>query len=501
MKMNRFLLVVTFAGCMMATAHAQGPLVPAAPPAPGMKTLQQIEPRIPIETLPFVITNSGSYYLTGNLDAVSPTGIVIRADHVYIDLGGFTLQGGPGTLSGIRVQGFYDAIEIRNGSIREWGQHGIEANGATAVRVENVQVTENLGAGLLAGAGARISHVIAHANQLGGMSVGPGSVVGDSVARANTGAAGFGLEAGSTIRNSTAILNVGFGINASGPCVIEACSAVQNAGGIIAGAGSAVSDSVAFGNANDGFVLNETGIIRDSTAIGNSVGIRAFYANSIMRCTATGNTGNGIQIGNGSNVSESTIADNGAHGIRGNSGNILRANTAHGNTLTGIWVDDENQLADNVVSRNGDGGMYVNHRNAMDRNQVSENALFGINVAGNNNVLRNNNVMENQQFGIWATGDQNRIEHNHVNATRQTAPGTGDDIFVSGHRNRIDRNDMSGAHQHGLAVMGLQNWVVRNTVSFSTGPQYGIGPGNHDASILFFPGSGFTADAWANFAY
>ena len=44
-----------------STCFAQGPLAPPGPPGPTMKTLDQIEPRTPISSLPFTISASGSY--------------------------------------------------------------------------------------------------------------------------------------------------------------------------------------------------------------------------------------------------------------------------------------------------------------------------------------------------------------------------------------------------------------------------------------------------------
>src|SRR6476619_6633553 len=74
---------------------AQGSLVPPGAPAPTMKTLDQIEPRTAITSLPITISNPGSYYLTGNVTATADgTAITIAADNVTIDLNTFTLSGG-----------------------------------------------------------------------------------------------------------------------------------------------------------------------------------------------------------------------------------------------------------------------------------------------------------------------------------------------------------------------------------------------------------------------
>lgn len=50
-----------------STAFSQGSLTPLGPPAPNMKTPDQVEPRRLIEALPFTINQAGSYYLTKNL--------------------------------------------------------------------------------------------------------------------------------------------------------------------------------------------------------------------------------------------------------------------------------------------------------------------------------------------------------------------------------------------------------------------------------------------------
>ena len=75
-------------------AIAQGPLTPPGAPAPTMKTLDQIEPRIAIQTLPFTINGPGSYYLARNLTGAE--GITIAVSNVTLDLNGYVLSGAAG---------------------------------------------------------------------------------------------------------------------------------------------------------------------------------------------------------------------------------------------------------------------------------------------------------------------------------------------------------------------------------------------------------------------
>src|ERR1035437_7172710 len=82
--------------CFPLSACSQGSLTPPGAPAPTMKSLDQIDPRTPISSAPFIINSPGSYYLTTNLTAAaSGYGITISANNVTVDLNGFTLQGVP----------------------------------------------------------------------------------------------------------------------------------------------------------------------------------------------------------------------------------------------------------------------------------------------------------------------------------------------------------------------------------------------------------------------
>jgi hypothetical protein len=93
-----------------------------------MKTADQIysklDPRTPISSAPFIITNSGSYYLTTNLTVnvnYAATAIQIAANNVTLDLNGFALTstvnpaGGAGIYLGAAVA--VTNITIVNGII------------------------------------------------------------------------------------------------------------------------------------------------------------------------------------------------------------------------------------------------------------------------------------------------------------------------------------------------------------------------------------------------
>ena len=130
---RKFVRIVTPAlatlGLALGAARA-GSLDPTPGPVTStMKPLDQVEPRTPVQTLAgsgtaiHVISQSGSYYLTGNITALASgkDGIEIAADNVTLDLMGYAVIGpgkGIGADDGIVVSGVRASIAISNGTIQ-----------------------------------------------------------------------------------------------------------------------------------------------------------------------------------------------------------------------------------------------------------------------------------------------------------------------------------------------------------------------------------------------
>lgn len=140
-----------------------------------------------------IISAPGSYRLTGNLVApAGKDGISIEADHVTLDLNGFTISSlaVSGVWHGI-VGGSHSNIEIRNGTVRNFPSAGIYLTNGRNHRILDVRVFDNatLGMNLESNAGDGgflVRGCTAWSNGDVGIRVlGAGSLVIGNVARAN----------------------------------------------------------------------------------------------------------------------------------------------------------------------------------------------------------------------------------------------------------------------------------------------------------------------------
>ncbi len=208
---TRTVAMVVLCGILVyALIATGGSLEPSAPPGPTMKTLDEVEPRIPISSLPYTISTSGSYYITGDLTATG-TGITVNADNVTIDLMGYSLIGpGSGANYGIYMSQRSN-VEVRNGTVRDFSDYGIYEASTTAGkghRFISVRAVSNGGHGIC-------------------LSTSRGNLVKDCTAVEN-GAIGIRAGYGSTVTGNTAYYNQKHGIELGGQNLVDQNTAYLN---------------------------------------------------------------------------------------------------------------------------------------------------------------------------------------------------------------------------------------------------------------------------------
>ena len=312
-------------------ARSQGSLTPPGAPAPTMKTLQQIEPRTPISSLPFAISNSGSYYLTTNLSgAAGADGITIAVSGVTLDLGGFVLAGA-GTNNGVNVAGNRTNLVVRNGAIRNWGIC-VEAFTSDNCSFERLRLSEGRDFDLDAGDHTVVDSCEARASKWG-LSVNNGSTIRNCIASTNL--TGFYGAIGCTFVDCTAQGN-NRGIEGDEGCTIKGCTVTGSAAGdygILAAEGSTVIGCTVEGCLGDGISLDRSSV-KDCTLhniTGNAISL--FINCHVLGNTCVENTGNAIKcMYGGHSIVGNTLTGNG-RGISANpaTGSLIIQNRASGN--------------------------------------------------------------------------------------------------------------------------------------------------------------------------
>jgi hypothetical protein len=327
---------------------AQGALTPPGAPAAMFKTLQQVEPRTPISSLPFTISAPGSYYLTTNLAGTG--GIAINASHVSIDLRGFTLDGTGSGANGFSIGTARTNIYIANGIIRNWGGDGIQGfSAAVHLRIENLHAAYN-------------------------------------------GGTGFDLGRFCEARNCSATRNGGGGFNANNGTLFFGCIASTNTGVGFAGSNGrqVIQQCISEGNTTDGF-FGSTLLIKDCVATRNGRHGLAVSSSHVKDCMASDNGTNGISGGLGSFISDCLAERNGEDGIEV-SGSCRVVNNHcfdNGRTVTGAGIQvtsTGNHIEGNRVVTNDRGIDVTAGQNLIIRNSAQFNGAFNYVIAAGNIV-------------------------------------------------------------------------------------------------------------------
>lgn len=382
-RFRAYFIPAVIAACLGAEpwlGHALGGDLnpPTGPVAPTMKPLNEVEPRVAVNSLPgdalavHVISAPGSYYLTADvLGAPGKRGIDVRASGVTIDLRGFTLRGVPASLDGVYADAARTSIEVRDGAATGWGNAGIGLFGAERSVVRRVQASDNVGPGIVGGNRSRLEDCEAFDNEGGGI------LAGDA-------------------------------------CVFEGCIVSgNNLDGFYSLEGSVWTGCVAVNNGGSGYYLDgDACLINNCTAFGNSLhGVVAIYVATVTDCIATGNGRSGVYAGQGGVVRGCTLSRNTLHGLFAPARTSVESCRFEANGQAGVLAQQDSSVRDCDSVDNAGDGLLLGSRSAAVGNLCAGNGLLN----------------GGPSAGIRATGTDCRIEGNTLigNARGVAADGAG----------------------------------------------------------------------------
>ncbi len=315
---------------LTCSVRAQGSLTPPGAPEPTMRTLDQIEPRTPIASLPFTITQPGAYAVVKNLSSAAG-GISVQASDVTIDLNGFTLSGDRAVAGqGITVAAGCDNVTIRNGTVRSWGGDGVHAASALHVAVDDLWVEDCVGHGVAMASGS-IGNLTSQGNGGAGVFCSkPISGVGIVVKR-NPGSSSARL-----------LSNSGGGLVLQGACDIEFSGQTS-------------------GNTGDGIAWS-------------SQSPDAVLRVRLTDCDVSHNTGSGLHISDASAVH--VVCSTRACSFLDNGGDGVAVLLSHANA--GLQLD----LREGSSSGNGGYGMNIEEGDCKENRNVVIDVVVNFNDLG-----------------------------------------------------------------------------------------------------------------------
>jgi hypothetical protein len=417
----------------------------------------------------FIISQSGSYYLTGNLAVTEANAIRVSAAGVTIDLNGFEISHTGGTGSdGITILTTAHRCTVKNGSINAFND-GVDTITTTArgCLFRDLSATASTGIAIRVGQGAVLDNCRVHdCSGLAGIATGNGATLVNCTASNNSAMNAIQTGNGCALTNCTASGNTGTnGITTGIGCSLNNCAAISNT---ISGVAintldgcSLTNCSAASNTATAAIATTNNCSLNNCSANSNAAvsGIAAGFGNSLVNCSAGNNTSTagmsvGISASFNSSITNCTCFNNTTPASPTNS-------TAMGFNLT----------TDSVIQGCS----------------ASNNLGDGIRVGSHCTVLRNMvvaNIVGAAGAGIHATAGGNRIEGNNL-----VINPTGINVEVGG------------------------NLVLGNSVSASSVVNYSIAANNRYGPIVNIVGSApavngssaastlTSSDPWTNFSY
>lgn len=451
MKIVRLLYVLALAALpflQTPAAWAQGSLTPPGAPAPTMKSLNQVEPRTDIATLPtasdsmFVISTAGSYYLSGNLLVTKTFGIKVTVNDVTIDLNGFVITCASGS-AGNAILSSGNRCTVKNGTIDGNFGVGVEAisggNSCFDLTIagmsdfgiylgESAQVdrckVDNSGGGIYAGDGSTVSHcAVTNIHRDNGYNLGAACTLSNSTAfhcsgpsaifaegshsvLLNCAAAGNSVTQGVIVTRSATLTNCSstgdsgpYGIWAQGSTNLNNCSvrdfgtdAATGVAGIAAGNGSTFNGcSTSFSQVHNALTAGQGSTLMNCTAndnissASNSSGIAVGQGSTLTNCSAVHNT----------NPNDASFA---GLGIYLSTGSTMQNCTARGNHGDGIRAEANCTITSSSTLDNGGAltgsGMNVGDDAVISSCSTNGNRFHGI-IAGQRCKIDNVNANRN----------------------------------------------------------------------------------------------------------
>lgn len=374
-------LTTAVAAALIATPALAGDLnPPAGAVSPTMKTLDEVEPRTPVESLPgaafamHVISEPGSYYLTGNIKSSGMIPIFIAADDVSLDLMGFTIDCDNVAQHAIAIDAGFVHTTIVNGHVRNTTSIAINGEESDRTIVRNMRVTNagsdaifvddestitdcwivNADAGVYADGNCQVERVHVQNTAGTGIRVGRASTVSDC-----------------SVRNASA----GVGIVAGDVCQITNCIVEFIGGqGILGGDQNTVIGCNVRSADGDGIDMGNRAIVRD--------------------CSVYLTTANGVSVGEHSLIENCISEDNDFHGFFMSNYTTIRGCTARNNGRFGIWANSVCRVLNNTCYDNSNAGIFGGIKlpaslSVADGNQVWD-SVIGIDVDfASNTIVRN----------------------------------------------------------------------------------------------------------------